>query len=398
MTSLSPGNVPPRVRTIQARLAQAGVDVLISMKPENSFFLSGFNPIIYSHPVIAVVPAEGASCILVHALRDDHARASAWVDDIRLYGAWSTKVTMGPNWLAALQEILKEKGVSEATIGFEGDWLPANLLATFQARFPGARLKDVSDIVQHARLVKDAQQIRDARIAAQLADAGMDAALRALADGASERGVAVAAQNEMNRVWLEQYPDIEVCDFGSLEGGVHNGLWCWCLTGERVLINTDNPSLRVPQAGEIAMILIWANCNGIHAENERSVAVGTLPAERQAAYDAILEIRAKVQPHIRPGVTGAQLYQLARQEYIRLGLERYVPGRIGHGLGLGAHEHPSLDSRSTEVLEPGMLITFEPNIRVPEWGGLQHSDTLLITEDGFEFLTTTPREFLAVPR
>ena len=97
MTSLSPGNVPPRVRTIQARLAQAGVDVLISMKPENSFFLSGFNPIIYSHPVIAVVPAEGASCILVHALRDDHARASAWVDDIRLYGAWSTKVTMGPN-------------------------------------------------------------------------------------------------------------------------------------------------------------------------------------------------------------------------------------------------------------------------------------------------------------
>jgi Xaa-Pro dipeptidase len=200
----------------------------------------------------------------------------------------------------------------------------------------------------------------------------------------------------MNELWLTDYPDIEVCDFGSLEGGAQNGLWCWCLTGERVLVNTDNPSVRKPKPGEIAVIFIWANCNGIHAENERAVAIGKLPAERKAAYDAVLELRERVTPWMRPGVTCADLYDKAKQEYIRLGYERYLPGRIGHGLGLGAHEHPSIDSRSTITLEPGMLITFEPNLRIPEWGGLQHSDSVLITPGGNEFLTTTRRGYIEV--
>jgi Xaa-Pro dipeptidase len=208
--------------------------------------------------------------------------------------------------------------------------------------------------------------------------------------------VAIRAQAAMNELWLRDYPDIEVCDFGSLEGGAQNGLWCWCLTGERVLINTDNPSVRKPKTGEIAVIFIWANCNGVHAENERAVAIGKLPAERKAAYDAVLELRAQVEPWMRPGVRCADLYDKAKQEYIRLGYERYLPGRIGHGLGLGAHEHPSLDARSTITLEPGMLITFEPNLRIPEWGGLQHSDSVLITADGNEFLTTTRREYIEV--
>src|SRR4051812_23794675 len=95
-----------RIEQVQSHLRERGVSALISMKPENSFYLSGFNPILYSHPVIAILPAKGDPVILVHALRDDHARASAWTQNIRLYGAWSTKKTMGPNWLAALKQIV----------------------------------------------------------------------------------------------------------------------------------------------------------------------------------------------------------------------------------------------------------------------------------------------------
>ena len=385
-----------RTAGLQEGLRARGIDALISFKPENSFYLSGFNPIIYSHPVVALLPAKGESAVLVHALRDDHARASSWVRDIRLYGAWSTKKTMGPNWLDALREMLVERGVADGVLGFEGDYLPVQRFEQLKKLLPGARFEDTSDLLEHSRYVKDAEEIRCARIAARLTDIGMDAALAAIAGGASERAVAIRAQAAMNELWLSDYPDIEVCDFGSLEGGVQNGLWCWCLTGERVLVNTDNPSVRKPKPGEIAVIFIWANCNGVHAENERAVAIGKLPAERKAAYDAVLEIRERVTPWMRPGVRCADLYDKAKQEYIRLGYERYLPGRIGHGLGLGAHEHPSLDSRPTITLEPGMLITFEPNLRIPEWGGLQHSDSVLITADGNEFLTTTRRGYIEV--
>jgi Xaa-Pro dipeptidase len=385
-----------RIARLQAGMHTHGVDAMVCLKPENTFYLSGFNPIIYSHPVVAILPAVGEPVILVHALRDDHARASAWPRDIRLYGAWSTKKTMGPNWLAALHEILAERGLASGTLGIEADWLPLARMEQIRTTLPQARFEDVSPLIEHTRLVKDAHEIADARIAAQLADIGMDAALAALRRRASEREVAIEAQAAMNRAWLEQYPGIEVCDFGSLEGGAHNGLWCWCLTGERVSINTDNPSLRVPADGEIAVVFIWANCNGMHAENERAVAIGALPPPRQAAFDAVLEIRSHAVEMLRPCVRCADVYARAREAYARLGYERYLPGRIGHGLGLGAHEHPSLDPRSDVVLQPGMLVTFEPNLRIPEWGGLQHSDSVLITDTGCEFLTHTERGLLQV--
>ena len=385
-----------RIERLQSDLSDRGIAAMICLKPENSFYLSGFNPIIYSHPVIAVLPASGDPVILVHALRDDHAHASAWVRDIRLYGAWGVKKTMGPNWLEALREILAELDVRDGTLGIEEEYLPLAHLKKFENEFPKAAFVDASDVIRKSRLLKEPYEIECACIAARLADEGMAAAISALAAGASDRAASVAAMAAMNRLWTTEYPEIEVCDFGSLEGGVHNGLWCWTLSGDRVLINTDNPINRTPRTGEIALILIWAVCNGIHAENERSVAIGPLGDEQRAAYEAVLEIRERTKGLMRPGMPVKEFYGAAMKEYGRLGYGPYKPGRIGHGIGLGAHESPSLDGNSEVVLEPNIVMTFEPNLRLPEWGGLQHSDTVLITESGCEFLTRTDNGFIQV--
>ena len=390
--SSKPGST--RIARLQQQLREQGIDAMISMKPENSFYLSGFNPIIYSHPVVAILPAEGPPAVLVHALRDDHARTSAWVDDIRLYGAWGTKTTMGPNWIAALGEILQERGVRDGVLGIEEDYLPMTRVKQFQAAFPKARFTDVSAMIEHARYVKDPAEIAAARIAAKLADRGMDAAIATLRSGGTERDISIEAMIAMNRMWASDYPDVEVCDFGSLEGGVHNGLWCWALAGDRVAINTDNPTTRKPKQGEIVLILIWTIANGLHSENERAVAVGKIDDEKRRAYDAVLEIRRRTQDLMKPGAACKDIFLAAKQHYIDLGYAKNVPGRIGHGIGIGAHEHISVDANSDVVLEPGMILSFEPNLRIPPWGGLQHSDTVLITETGNEFLTTTERGFI----
>ena len=385
-----------RIRRLQKDLAERGIAAMICMKPENSFYLSGFNPIIYSHPVVAVLPAKGDPVVLVHALREEHAKGSAWVRDIRLYGAWGVKKTMGPNWLKALGEIVNELGVAKGPLGIEENFLPVARMRQFEAAFPDATFSDTSDVITKSRLVKEPYEIDCTRIAAKLADEGMDVAMSAVSAGADEREASVAAMAAMNRLWTEDYPDIEVCDFGSLEGGVHNGLWCWTLAGDRVAINADNPTRRKPQKGELALIMIWTNANGMHAENERTLAIGPLDDEKKAAYDAILEVRARTKPLFKPGMPVAELYDAAKQAYAELGYAKYTPGRIGHGMGLGAHEEPSLDANSKVVLAPGMVCSFEPNLRIPPWGGLQHSDTVLITDDGCEFLTTTDNGYLQV--
>src|SRR4051812_21776575 len=148
-----------RIARLQRGLAERGIAAIICLKPENSFYLSGFNPIIYSHPVVGILPAQGEPAVLIHALRDDHARSSAWVKDIRLYGTWSTKKTMGMNWLDALAEILRERGAAEATVGIEEDFLPVSRLKQFETAFPKARFVDISAMIRESRLIKEPYEI-----------------------------------------------------------------------------------------------------------------------------------------------------------------------------------------------------------------------------------------------
>jgi Xaa-Pro dipeptidase len=372
------------------------MDAVICLKPQNTFYLSGFNPIIYSHPVVVVLPVDGEPVLLVHALRDDHARASSWIGDVRLFGAWSTKRTMGPDWLRALETILAERALLSGRVGVEFDFLPVGVAAELQRRLAGARFEDASGLLMHARSVKDGDEIRRIRWSASLADRGMEVALAAVAARRSEREISVAAMTAMNQAWVARFPDAEVADFGSAEGGVMNGLWCYCLIGERILLNCDAPTPRIPRDGDLVLIVIWTVLDGMHAENERTVAVGELGFEQRRMYDAVLRIREEAVSALRPGTTCAQVYGAAREIYERLGYGAYLPGRIGHGLGLGPHEHPSLAPTDPTPLEPGMVVTFEPNLRIPGVGGVQHSDTVLITDGGYEFLTDLRRGFIRV--
>lgn len=392
----TPSALPARVGRVKQAMQTQGLDVMVCFKPENSFYLSGFNPIIYSHPVIAIVAPGRDPIMLVHALRDDHGRASAWVRDVRLYGAWSSKVTLGPSWLDALTAILHELGAADKTVAIEEDFLPLQRVAQLRRALPRARFADGSALLERARLIKDADEIGHARTAARMADRGMAAAIEAVAGGGNERDVSINAMYAMNRFWAENYPQVEVCDFGSLEGGAQNGLWAWALAGDRLFYNCDNPTTRRPRRGETVAVLILSIANGIHAENERIIAYGPLPDEQRRAIDAILDIRAEVDALIRPGTPYRDLFHAAQAGLEARGYGRYIPGRIGHGIGIGAHEHASLDARSELVLQPGMIFTLEPNLRIPGVGGTQISDTVLVTENGREYLTQSVGGYIEV--
>ena len=89
----------------------------------------------------------------------------------------------------------------------------------------------------------------------------------------------------------------------------------------------------------------------------------------------------------RPGYRLCDLFEATKTGLEARGYGRYIPGRIGHGIGLGAHEHPSIDAATQIPLEPGMILTLEPNIRIPSEVATQISDTILVTEGACEFLT-----------
>ncbi|WP_413099323.1 M24 family metallopeptidase [Streptomyces sp. Inha503] len=392
----------PDTRTVRARWARVqnnlradGVDAMVVVKPQNTFYLSGYTPMIYSHPVLVVLPAEGEPVFILHALRAHSSRTVSRISDIRPYGRWAKEI--GPDhWWQVLAEVMAERGLGDARIGIEGEFLPVNYQRTLEHTLPEAVFTDSGQALMRARYVKDAAELESLRVACEIADAGMDAALAAVAARRSEVEVSSAAMRTMQEVWSGRHPDRLAMDFGNLEGGVFNALWAYSLVGDRVPMNSAPPTSRRPVDGEIQWTVIWTAIDGMHAENERSVAVGPLPAERQRAFEALLAIREEVQPYLRPGLTCAEVYEAARESYLRHGYGDYLPGRVGHGLGLGPHEQPSLGPQDDLVLEPGMTLTFEPNLRIPSFGGLQHSDSLVITEDGHELLTHTRRDLIQV--
>lgn len=396
--TLDPNTPRPRIARLKTAMEKNGIDVLVSFKPEHTFYMSGFNPILYSHPVLMILPASGAPTLLVHALRDAHGRDEGFVDDIRAYGVWSTTKTMGPKWQDALVEILAEKGLSDARIGLEAESTPIALWQTVTELLPNAAIVDSSKLIDRCRIIKDPDEIAHARIAADLADRGMDAAIAALADGGTERDAHNASLFAMNTHWAKHLPDsVEVADFGGLEGGMINGLATWVLSGRRMFRNCDNSTTRKPETGEFCAIFIWAVANGIHAENERTVAIGKASDAHKRALDTILTIRDEIAPVMKPGTPLAELYHITKRGLTEAGYTRNIPGRIGHTIGIGAHEHFSLDGTTDVILEPGMMFTLEPNLRIPDQGiSTQISDTILITETGHEFLTRSRGGYIEV--
>ena len=99
---------------------------------------------------------------------------------------------------------------------------------------------------------------------------------------------------------------------------------------------------------------------------------------------------------LRPGVSFEELYLVAMSEYEDAGFGDMLPGRCGHGMGLSTHEFPSLAKDNQMLLAPGMVLTIEPGLMNAKIGAVRHSDTVLVTEDGFEFLTNAPRDRIVI--
>ncbi|RAL15815.1 M24 family metallopeptidase [Aspergillus homomorphus CBS 101889] len=395
MANPQSSDIPPRVHRLKAQMVAHSLDAVICMKPESTFYLSGFNPIIYSEPIFVILTPHLDPILLVHVLRGKHAEASTWTPNLFLYGTWSNITTLAPTWPAALTTLLGDG--NSKRIGVEQEFLPVTQFHQLVQALPTAQLADCTALIHQCRELKDADEIASARIAAQLADRGMEAAVAALQlQGATERDVVLASMRAMHEDWAAHYPDVEICDFGSLEGGYTSGLTAWVLSGPRQSFGCDNPVQRVPQAGETVSVFVWTVANGMHAELERTVCIGSVAASEKEALHATLDIRGEIALRLTPGTAVGELYETAKKGYDRRGYGEYLPGRIGHSIGLGPHELFSIDARSDRTLLPGMIVSLEPHIHIDGVASTQYSDTILITEDGHECLTRFPARVIQV--
>ncbi|MCS7365214.1 MAG: M24 family metallopeptidase, partial [archaeon GB-1867-035] len=118
--------------------------------------------------------------------------------------------------------------------------------------------------------------------------------------------------------------------------------------------------------------------------------------KHEKIYSIVVEALNNAIDSIKPGVKCSEVDRVARSVIVKYGYGDYFIHSTGHGIGLSVHESPRLSSSDSTILKPGMIVTVEPGIYIPGFGGVRVERDVLVTDDGFEILDSYPVDLIVV--
>jgi len=268
-------------------------------------------------------------------------------------------------------------GANPKNIGF--DELSLSMYNDLKEKMPDVETKAAPEIVRSMRMVKDEDEINLMRRAAVLADIGMDAIKDCLRIGIRENEVAAEAAYAMRKEGADALAFPFIVASGPRSAYPHGGV-------------TD----RKIKMGEFVTIDMGAGYKEYKTDITRTFIVGP-PTERQAEiYETVLSANLSALQKIRERVPGSEVHAEAERIIGEAHYGEYFIHGLGHGVGLEVHEGPSLGKSSKDILEIGNVVTNEPGIYIPGYGGVRIEDTVLVTSSDPVCLTKTPKDLDAM--
>ena len=276
---------------------------------------------------------------------------------------------------AALAEALQ--GAEVRRLAFEPAGLTVALWNELGAGLPDTALEPAAGAVTALRARKDAAEVAAIARACAIGDAAFAQLLPALRPGDRERDVARRLEE------LLYHHGADAIAFDSIVA-----------SGPNSALPHARPGLRLIAPGDLVVFDFGARVDGYCADITRTVVMGPASAEQRRLYDAVREIQAAAVAGVRAGVRGADLDDDAKRAIQTAGYGEYPTHSLGHGLGLAIHEGPVLRPGNDTVLAPGHVVTVEPGIYLPGFGGVRIEDTVVVEQHGCRVLTSTPRELV----
>ncbi|MDB4893183.1 MAG: peptidase [Gemmatimonadetes bacterium] len=237
--------------------------------------------------------------------------------------------------------------------------------------------RPTADLVETLRERKDEAEIARIREAADVATRALTATLPDLRVGMTELQVAGVLEKALRDAGSEGFP------FPSIVAG-----------GPRSALPHARSSGRALEQGDFLLMDFGAEVGGYCSDMTRTVVMGTASDEHRRVYDVVRVANERAAVGVRAGMTGRDADAIARQYIERAGYGELFGHSLGHGIGLEVHEAPRLARTAEGALPEGAVVTIEPGVYRPGWGGVRIEDDVVLGADGPEILTQFPRELI----
>lgn len=364
-----PEQIKRRLKRVREFLEKRRLDGLLITSRMDQLYLTGFSG---EDGMVLVTPRQA---ILLSDFR--------FLESARQEAPWARFVMRKKSIPDELAKVARRGQM--ARVGFMSDRITVATLNELRKvlRPVGTRLVPVPNVVTPLRVKKDAAEVGIIREAIRIAEEAFLALRRSIRIGQTEQEVASRLSYEMSR-----------------RGANGPSFPIVVAEGPNSALPHAEPGDRVLKRGSPVLIDWGARYEGYRSDLTRMLFIGKIPPRFGRLYKIVLEAQRRAICVVRAGREIRQVDLLARSHIAKCGYGKQFGHALGHGLGLDIHEPPSLSSRNSAALEPGMVVTIEPGIYVPGVGGVRIEDDLLVTDPGdggesapgCEVLTTLPTE------
>lgn len=273
----------------------------------------------------------------------------------------------------AVLSLCERNGIKR--LGFEQEDLSFEKYASLNETLADVELVPTSGVIEALRYVKTEEELANSRKACEIADKALEELLPYIKVGASERELCARLEFNMK-----------------MHGAQAIGFETILISGAKTSLPHGKPNDKCIEEGDFVTIDFGAMYNGYISDMTRTFVVGKASEKQKEVYELVRAAQQAGLDHMYAGAHATEPDRAVR-EIVKKYEEYYYPG-MGHGVGREVHEEPFLGNYGTRTMEKGCIITMEPGLYIPGWGGVRIEDTVLITEDGCERLTHFPKELM----
>lgn len=370
-----------RLNVLRNRLAENDIDVALITDDDCVYYFTGYYDYLhmeFGRPTILIVPRDDKSLLITPAIDYNMAQQMANVDRI---ASWNDG--MGKEWREEIPAMLEDVN----SIALETDLMPPAVRNYIGTQVQTANISDITPTISEMRMIKSAEELQLARHAGEVATAMMNAGREAIAAGVAEYEVALATSAAGTRKASELLNRFYAGS--SMSPNTH--FLQIMASGKEITLTHHRASTRVMQSGE-PVFLCFCGMTNFHRFKlgfDRTFWIDEIAEESQAAvYQVAVDSQTAALALLKPGAVAEDIHSAYADVIQSAGYD--YPFRCGRGTGFSFLEKPQLVFGDKTVLQAGMVFAVDGSVCTDDFRA-QVGDSFIITDDGFEALTSHPK-------